>query len=168
VRASPAPSAPRAIAGRFRIWSTRFARAGRRCSMATKAARRSRSSTPSTIPRRAARPSCSDEREIFKNQPPDSIETRIFKPGCLAFHWILELGFWRFAGVLNQENLLMTPTSPAPWYRTLTREHWFVFAVASLAWLFDCLDQQLFILARDNAIRALSPPGTDALVLTKL
>ncbi len=61
------------------------------------------------------------------------------------------------------------PESPAlPWYRTLTREHWFVFMVASLAWLFDCLDQQLFILARDNAIRALSPPGTDALVLTQL
>ena len=63
----------------------------------------------------------------------------------------------------------MTPESPAqPWYRTLTREHWFVFTIASLAWLFDCLDQQLFILARDNAIRALSPAGTDALVLTKL
>jgi MFS family permease len=63
----------------------------------------------------------------------------------------------------------MTPETPAqPWYRTLTREHWFVFMVASLAWLFDCLDQQLFILARDNAIRALSPAGTDALELTKL
>jgi len=31
-----------------------------------------------------------------------------------------------------------------PWYRDLTPYHWFVFTVASLAWLFDCLDQQLF------------------------
>lgn len=32
--------------------------------------------------------------------------------------------------------------------------------VASLAWLFDCLDQQLFILARANAMKSLHPPGT--------
>ena len=43
----------------------------------------------------------------------------------------------------------------------MNRYHWFVFLTASLAWLFDCLDQQLFILARDNAVKALSPPGTD-------
>lgn len=32
--------------------------------------------------------------------------------------------------------------------------------MASLAWLFDCLDQQLFIIARNPAIAALLPPGT--------
>ncbi len=63
----------------------------------------------------------------------------------------------------------MTPASPAlPWYRTLTREHWFVFTVASLAWLFDCLDQQLFILARDNAVKALSAAGTSGPELKSL
>jgi MFS family permease len=36
-----------------------------------------------------------------------------------------------------------------------------VFAIATLAWLFDCLGQQLFILARPAAIAALSPPGTN-------
>ena len=46
-----------------------------------------------------------------------------------------------------------------PWWKTLNRYHWFVFLVASLAWLFDCLDQQLFILARNSAITALSPAG---------
>jgi len=49
---------------------------------------------------------------------------------------------------------------PAPipaWWRTFTREHWFVFTVASLAWLFDCLDQQIFNLARDGAMEALIP-----------
>ncbi|MEI6053560.1 MAG: MFS transporter, partial [Opitutaceae bacterium] len=46
--------------------------------------------------------------------------------------------------------------SPAqPWWRSLTREHWFVFSIASLAWLFDCLDQQLFNLARDGAMEDL-------------
>ena len=48
-----------------------------------------------------------------------------------------------------------------PWYRDLTPYHWFVFTVASLAWLFDCLDQQLFILARNNAMESLLPAGWD-------
>jgi MFS family permease len=37
------------------------------------------------------------------------------------------------------------------WWRSLTPQHWFVFAVASLAWFFDCLDSQFFNLARDAA-----------------
>lgn len=57
--------------------------------------------------------------------------------------------------------------SPTAWWRSLNSYHWFVFAVASLAWLFDCLDQQLFILARDNAVRALSP-GVDSLTQGKM
>lgn len=46
---------------------------------------------------------------------------------------------------------------PQPWWRLLTREHWFVFTIASLAWFFDCLDQQLFNLARDGAMEQLMP-----------
>jgi len=42
-----------------------------------------------------------------------------------------------------------------PWYRELSRYHWFVFVVASLGWLFDTMDQQLFNLARKPAITAL-------------
>ena len=38
--------------------------------------------------------------------------------------------------------------------------HWFVFVVAALGWLFDCLDQQLFILTRPAAMRELLPAGT--------
>jgi len=54
------------------------------------------------------------------------------------------------------------PSAPAtPWYRDLTPYHWFVFTVASLAWLFDCLDQQLFILARNKAMESLLPAGMD-------
>src|SRR5262245_38495758 len=54
-----------------------------------------------------------------------------------------------------------------PWWRELNRHHWFVFAVASAAWMFDCLDQQLFVLARDNAVRALTP-GADPLQVKEL
>jgi MFS family permease len=52
-------------------------------------------------------------------------------------------------------------SADAPWWRQLTRYHWFVFLVASLAWLFDCLDQQLFLLARNGAMKSLLPPGWD-------
>jgi MFS family permease len=45
--------------------------------------------------------------------------------------------------------------SSQPWWKQLDRYHWFVFAMASLAWLFDCLDQQLFLLARGSAMKAL-------------
>lgn len=40
-----------------------------------------------------------------------------------------------------------------PWWRELNRYHWFVFVVASLGWLFDTMDQQLFNIARRPAVR---------------
>src|SRR2546423_14311554 len=54
-----------------------------------------------------------------------------------------------------------------PWWRQLNRYHWFVFMVASLAWLFDCLDQQIFILARNSVITALSAMGTDPVLIKR-
>ncbi len=48
-----------------------------------------------------------------------------------------------------------------PWWRELTRYHWFVFVVAALGWLFDCLDQQLFVLARPAAMKELLPAVDD-------
>mgnify|MGYP000861746056 CR=1 FL=1 len=59
---------------------------------------------------------------------------------------------------------LMSSSSPlaqGPWWRSLTPYHWFVFAMASLAWLFDCLDQQIFLLFRQQALANLLPEGTD-------
>jgi MFS family permease len=53
------------------------------------------------------------------------------------------------------------PSDEGPWWRDLTPYHWFVFSMASLAWLFDCLDQQLFILARNRAMESLLPAGMD-------
>jgi len=43
-----------------------------------------------------------------------------------------------------------------PWYRLMSRYHWFVLVVAALGWLFDCLDQQLFVLARPSAMKELT------------
>jgi MFS family permease len=54
-----------------------------------------------------------------------------------------------------------SPQAPRRWWSYLERYHWFVFAMASLAWLFDCLDQQLFILARNSAMANLLPLGAD-------
>ena len=41
---------------------------------------------------------------------------------------------------------------PAHWWHELSRYQWFVFVVASLGWLFDTMDQQLFNLARRPAV----------------
>ncbi|HET8547149.1 MAG TPA: MFS transporter, partial [Bryobacteraceae bacterium] len=54
------------------------------------------------------------------------------------------------------------PATGAPWYKELNRYHWFVLIVASLGWLFDTMDQQLFNLARRPAIIELLGPGADA------
>lgn len=54
-----------------------------------------------------------------------------------------------------------TPTDDndpsVPWYKLLTRYHWFVLIVAALGWLFDCLDQQLFVLARPAVMEEFYP-----------
>ncbi len=51
---------------------------------------------------------------------------------------------------------MSTERQPAgAWWRTLDRGHWHVFTIASLAWLFDCLDSQFFNLARDGAMNGL-------------
>jgi MFS family permease len=62
---------------------------------------------------------------------------------------------------LPRSNPAHPSSADGPWYRELTPYHWFVFVVASLAWLFDCLDQQLFLLARGSAMKALLPAGMD-------
>lgn len=56
-----------------------------------------------------------------------------------------------------------TPLAPhaGPWYKGMTRYHWFVLTVAALGWLFDCLDQQLFILSRPAAMDELLRYITD-------
>jgi len=48
----------------------------------------------------------------------------------------------------------------------VTPYHWLVVIIASLGWMFDCMDQRLFILARTPAMRELMPPGTPAAQIT--
>src|SRR5687767_15937166 len=53
---------------------------------------------------------------------------------------------------LSETSKPIPADSGQPWYRTLNRGHWFVLIVASLGWLFDTMDQQLFNLARRPAV----------------
>ncbi|MCX7687843.1 MAG: MFS transporter [Fimbriimonadales bacterium] len=55
--------------------------------------------------------------------------------------------------------------APTRWYEGLTGYHWLVLVVASLGWLFDTMDQWLYVLARRPAIaELLGPEATDAQV----
>jgi MFS family permease len=58
---------------------------------------------------------------------------------------------------MHVEPVSPLPPDPisGPWYRSLTRYHWFVFAMAALGWMFDTMDQQLFVLARNPAMQHL-------------
>jgi MFS family permease len=47
-------------------------------------------------------------------------------------------------------------TSARPWYRQLNAYHWLVLSVATMAWAFDCLSQQIFNLTRKPAMDALT------------
>ncbi len=52
-------------------------------------------------------------------------------------------------------------TSPVAhsWWKPLNRYQKNVFVLASLAWLFDCLGQQVFVIARNPAVASLMGPG---------
>jgi MFS family permease len=64
-------------------------------------------------------------------------------------------------GSAFREGLPAQPASTAvialqlPWYKELTGYQWFVFIVCCLAWDMDCMDQQLFNLARRPAMQEL-------------
>lgn len=47
--------------------------------------------------------------------------------------------------------------NPGPWWREMNRYHWWVLSVATLGWLFDGMDQRIFVLARTPALRDLLP-----------
>ncbi|NOX54039.1 MAG: hypothetical protein GXP27_06280, partial [Planctomycetes bacterium] len=42
------------------------------------------------------------------------------------------------------------------WYQGLTRYHWLVLIIGVLSWTFDCMDQRLFVLSRQPAIKDLT------------
>lgn len=56
-----------------------------------------------------------------------------------------------------------SPDNPqAPWYSEITWYHWVVVIVASCGWLFDCMDQRIFALAREPALNELLAKGNAA------
>jgi MFS family permease len=59
-------------------------------------------------------------------------------------------------------------STEAPGTRALERVtvyHWLVVIIASCGWLFDCMDQRLFILARESALKELLRNDTQALAV---
>jgi MFS family permease len=54
---------------------------------------------------------------------------------------------------------LSQPQSPGALER-ITPYHWLVVIIASCGWLFDCMDQRIFTLSREPAIRELMAAGT--------
>jgi len=60
-----------------------------------------------------------------------------------------------------------TVQNPAsPWYKALGGYHWWVLVVATMGWMFDTMDQRIFVLARGPAMNALMPAGTPAAEVT--
>lgn len=47
------------------------------------------------------------------------------------------------------------PNGPRALFEGVTLYHWLVVVIASCGWLFDCMDQRLFILARQPALKEL-------------
>jgi MFS family permease len=56
------------------------------------------------------------------------------------------------------------PSSVGRWYSELSAYQWWVLLVATLGWLFDSMDQRLFVLSRTPAVRALVPEVSEAQV----
>ena len=54
------------------------------------------------------------------------------------------------------------------WYKELNRYHWLVVIVASVGWMFDTMDQQLFNLARKPALTELLGGGVPDSVVNEM
>lgn len=60
--------------------------------------------------------------------------------------------------VASQSSSSSTSDS-SPWWSEMTTYHWWVLGVATLGWLFDSMDQRLFVLARTPALHKLLARG---------
>ena len=52
-------------------------------------------------------------------------------------------------------------------FEGVTPYHWLVVIIASAGWLFDCMDQRLFVLARESALKELLAGNAEALAELK-
>src|SRR5687768_12801022 len=46
------------------------------------------------------------------------------------------------------------------WYSGITRYQWLVLVIASLGWIFDAFEGQIFVASMNEAMPSLVPPGT--------
>lgn len=56
--------------------------------------------------------------------------------------------------------LQLEPESSGPWYEGITRYQWLVLLVASLGWVFDVFEGQIFVASMAEAMPSLVPGGT--------
>src|SRR5579872_2425710 len=61
---------------------------------------------------------------------------------------------------------VVPPDPGRPWYKVLNGYHWWVLIIASLGWMFDTMDQRIFVLARGPAMKDLLPAGMAAADVT--
>jgi MFS family permease len=54
------------------------------------------------------------------------------------------------------------PQKDGPWYAGITRYQWLVLIVASLGWVFDVFEGQIFVASMNEAMPSLLPPGESA------
>ncbi len=57
-------------------------------------------------------------------------------------------------------------TANGAWYKALNGYHWWVLIVASCGWMFDTMNQRIFVLARGPSMRDLLPAGLAAADVT--
>jgi len=55
----------------------------------------------------------------------------------------------------NDSPAILDPDKGKAWYRGLSGYHWFVLIVCWMAWVFDTFDQQIFVIVRGPAMKAL-------------
>jgi MFS family permease len=54
----------------------------------------------------------------------------------------------------------LTNPTEGPWYRGITRYQWMVLIIASLGWVFDVFEGQIFVASMNEAMPSLVPPET--------
>jgi MFS family permease len=66
-----------------------------------------------------------------------------------------------------QTDAIAAPLPRSRAFEGVTPYHWLVVIIASCGWLFDCMDQRLFILGRESALKELLRDDAQALATVK-
>jgi MFS family permease len=62
---------------------------------------------------------------------------------------------------VNSQPIDVPSQSDGPWYAGITRYQWMVLIIASLGWVFDIFEGQIFVASMNEAMPSLVPAGTD-------